>query len=77
MGHATAPAVVTKATVFLRLREVIARTGRTRSRIYVDMAAGSFPKPVRIGRSAVAWVESEIEDWAAACIAARDERAAA
>ena len=33
----------------LRIREVIARTGRTRSRIYDDMSKGDFPQPVKIG----------------------------
>lgn len=76
MRHATAPAAIA-ATVLLRCPDVIARTGRTKSRIYADIAAGCFPKPVHIGRSAVAWVESEIEAWVAARIAERDARKAA
>lgn len=27
------------------------------------IAAGLFPKPVRVGARGVAWVESEIDDW--------------
>lgn len=49
----------------LRLPEVISRTGRSRSRIYADVRAGNFPKPVNIGPRAVAWLDSEISDWIA------------
>ncbi len=60
----------------LRIREVIARTGRTRSRIYDDMSKGDFPQPVKIGGQAIAFVEAEVEAWIAAKIAARDRVAA-
>lgn len=56
----------------LRIREVIARTGRTRSRIYEDISKGEFPQPVKIGGQAIAFVESEIDDWIASKIAERD-----
>jgi prophage regulatory protein len=29
------------------------------------VAAGAFPRPVRIGQRRVAWVQSEISDWLA------------
>ncbi len=60
----------------LRIREVMTRTGRTRSRIYDDIANGEFPKPVKIGGQAIAFVETEIDAWIAAKIAARDRVAA-
>jgi prophage regulatory protein len=60
----------------LRIRDVIARTGRTRSRIYDDMSKGDFPQPVKIGGQAIAFVEAEVEAWIAAKIAARDRVAA-
>lgn len=44
----------------LRLKEVIRRTGKSRSSIYADP---SFPKSVKIGTRSVAWVEQEVEDW--------------
>ncbi len=47
----------------LRLPEVISRTGRSRSRIYADVRTGGFPKPVNIGPRAVAWLETEIDEW--------------
>jgi prophage regulatory protein len=30
------------------------------------IAAGAFPRPVRIGKRRVAWVQSEVSDWLAA-----------
>lgn len=47
----------------LRLDQVRARTGLSRSGIYQKIADGKFPKPVAIGSRAVAWVESEVSGW--------------
>jgi len=49
----------------LRRKEVEAITGRSRSAIYEGIAAGTFPKPVKIGSRAVAWPESVIRYWIA------------
>jgi len=49
----------------LRRKEVEAITGRGRSAIYEGIAAGTFPKPVKIGARAVAWPESVIREWIA------------
>jgi len=54
---------------FLRLPEVIERTGLSRSTIYVRLAAGCFPRPVALGGRAVGWIEAEIEEWVAERIA--------
>ena len=59
----------------LRLPEVCSRTGKKRSAIYRDIAAGTFPAPVKLGERASAWPEHEISAWIAERIAAR-ERAA-
>jgi len=56
-------------TRFLRLPEVMARTGLSRSTIYVRLAAGCFPRPVALGGRAVGWIEAEIEEWVAERIA--------
>ncbi|WP_279152217.1 AlpA family transcriptional regulator [Photobacterium iliopiscarium] len=48
---------------FIRLKEVMHVTGLGRSSIYNDMAEGRFPKTVSLGGRAVAWVESEVQDW--------------
>ncbi|MDH3378272.1 MAG: AlpA family transcriptional regulator [Gammaproteobacteria bacterium] len=48
----------------LRLPSVTARTGLSRSTIYLRISQGMFPKPVALGsRRAVGWIESEIEEW--------------
>jgi prophage regulatory protein len=57
---------------FLRRREVERITSLPRSTIYERMAAGAFPRPVRIGQKTVGWLESEIQAWIAQRIAARD-----
>ena len=50
-------------TRFLRLPEVLTRTGLSRSTIYVRLAQGRFPPPVSLGSRAVGWVESEVDEW--------------
>lgn len=55
--------------VILRLAQVKARTGRSRSSIYADIKAGRFVAPIRIGLRAVGWPEHEVEGWIAARIA--------
>ena len=49
----------------LRLREVQAITGLSRSTTYRLARAGFFPEPLKIGPRAVAWRASEIEEWLA------------
>ena len=51
------------ATSILRLPAVKARTGLSRSTIYLRIAEGSFPKPISLGGRAVGWVEAEVNDW--------------
>ena len=48
---------------FLRRPEVESLTGLSRSTIYLMISNREFPKPVRIGRRAVAWRESAIQSW--------------
>jgi len=47
----------------LRLPEVRRSTGLSRSTIYLRIAEGKFPKPVRLGGRAVGWLEAEVQDW--------------
>lgn len=47
----------------LRLRDVVSRTGRARSTLYSDIAAGEFPAPIQIGARAVGWLETEVTSW--------------
>lgn len=54
----------------LRLRQVMARTGLSRSTIYGHISDDRFPKQVSLGPRAVGWVEMEIEEWIASRIEA-------
>ena len=47
----------------LRLPEVIARTGLSRSTIYAFIDAGKFPDRVKLGPRMVGWFEDEIDQW--------------
>ena len=51
------------ANTILRLPVVIARTGLSRSTIYLRIAEGNFPKSINLGGRAVGWVEVEIQHW--------------
>lgn len=51
------------------------RVGMHPSTIYAEIKAGNFPKPVKLGRSS-RWVESEVDAWINAQIAARDKKKA-
>jgi len=50
------------ATAILRLPAVKARTGLSRSTIYLRISEGSFLKPVSLGGRAVGWIEAEVND---------------
>ena len=56
-------------SLLLRLPEVLTRTGLSRSRLYADP---TFPRGVKIGDRAVAWVEDEIQVWIEARIHQRE-----
>lgn len=49
----------------LRLADVKARTGLSRTTIYRRIAAGDFPKPTQISAQLVAWYQGEIDAWVA------------
>jgi len=49
----------------LRKAQVIERTGLGKSTIYERIKRNAFPVPVKLGISAVGWLENEIEEWIA------------
>ncbi len=59
----------TKPIRFLRLTEVQKRVPYSRSSIYHLASLGEFPKPLNLGARAVAWLESDIDEWIAARVA--------
>jgi len=55
---------------FLRLPQVKEMTCKSRSAIYREMAAGTFPRQIPIGSNQVVWVKAHVEDWIESKIAA-------
>lgn len=52
-----------KRRTFLRLPDVRARVGLSRSQIYKMIAKGTFPAPIALSERAVAWDEESIDAW--------------
>ena len=51
------------------MTEVQRRVPYSRSTLYSKIARGEFPAPIDLGARAVAWLESDIDEWIAARIA--------
>jgi prophage regulatory protein len=47
----------------LRLPQVKATTGLSKSSIYARISEGTFPKQIPLGPRLVVWVESDIQNW--------------
>jgi prophage regulatory protein len=62
-GH-NASSINLNDVIFLRLPEVKAITGLSKSSLYALIRERSFPPPVRLGARSVAWVRSEVRQWA-------------
>lgn len=58
----------------LRLRQVVARTGVSRSTIYHMVAAGQFPSAVALGARAVGWHVADVDAWLASRPAVREAK---
>ena len=56
---------------FLRLASVIDQTGLSKSSIYSQIQERTFPAQIHIGTRAVAWLESDIEEWMLSRVEAR------
>lgn len=48
---------------YLRLPEVIKRSGLSRSAIYAAIKQSEFPRQILLGKRSVGWLESEIDLW--------------
>ena len=49
----------------LRLDEVVARVGLSKSTVWRYIDEGDFPPPIKLGPRASGWIEQEIDDWIA------------
>lgn len=61
----------------IKLPAVCEATGLSRSGVYKRMGENTFPKSVPLGGRAVAWVESEVDDWVTQQIESRSGEVAA
>ena len=53
----------TSSETILRLREVLRRTGFSRSTLYNRIAKNEFPHQVSLGDRAVGWLKREVDGW--------------
>lgn len=51
----------------IKLARVTEKTGLSKTSVYMT---ATFPRPIKIGTKAVAWIEREVDDWIAKRIAA-------
>ncbi len=49
----------------MRLPAVMARTGLSRSTIYLRISKGCFPRSISLGGRAVGWIDTEVNEWVA------------
>ncbi|CAK2223857.1 prophage regulatory protein [Vibrio crassostreae] len=47
----------------IRMREVLDKTGLSKATLYRLIAAGKFPASIQIAYRAVAWEESQVDDY--------------
>ena len=48
---------------FIKLPTVCSMTSLSKSAVYLKMSLDEFPKPVRVGKRAVSWLQHEVMDW--------------
>jgi len=47
----------------IRRPDVEAITGLSRSSIYEKMDKGIFPRPIKLGKRSVGWLQHEVAEW--------------
>lgn len=55
----------------IKKAEVMSRTGKSHSGLYLAIKEGNFPRQIQIGPRAVAWAEHEVNDWISDRMASR------
>ena len=61
------------ATTIWRRKQVQAENGLSRSTLYLQIARGLFPRPIRLGARAVGWPAREVAALNAARIAGKSD----
>jgi prophage regulatory protein len=59
--------------IFIRRKALEAKLGLSCSTIYAMMAADKFPRPIKIGRRAVGWRNTDIQEWVLSKVDAANE----
>ncbi|MBY2929422.1 AlpA family phage regulatory protein [Sphingomonadales bacterium 56] len=64
-GRSSGPEAPTSrsTSAFLRIPEVMRRTGLKRSTLYNKIAAGTFPAQIHISSNCAGWREEEVSEW--------------
>jgi prophage regulatory protein len=62
--------LATKPPCIIRLRKTVEKTGLSRSTIYNLMNAGAFAPKIQISVRAIGFLESDVDAWIAARVAA-------
>ena len=57
----------------MRIDEVKATTGMSRSTIYNMAQEGTFPKPIKLGGHSSGWIDQEVYGWIKQRILERDQ----
>ncbi|MGC0994955.1 AlpA family transcriptional regulator [Pantoea agglomerans] len=52
-----------QTTRLIRLPEVMHKTGYKKAWIYRFISENRFPKPIKLGSRAVAFIEIEVDEW--------------
>ncbi|ELE9043206.1 MULTISPECIES: helix-turn-helix transcriptional regulator [Enterobacterales] len=54
---------MTERKRFIRLPEVLEKTGLSKSWIYRLIGRDEFPSPIKLGGRAIGFIESEVDEW--------------
>ena len=49
--------------IFWRIDKVLSETGLKRTHLYEMASRGEFPKQIKLGKRACAWLASEVQHW--------------
>ncbi|WP_211130537.1 helix-turn-helix transcriptional regulator [Serratia surfactantfaciens] len=58
--------------LIIKMPEVMRRTGNGKAWIYRLISQVRFPRSVKVGARAIAFLESEVDKWISRCIEERD-----
>lgn len=63
-----------QAERFIKLPEVMNKTGLGQSSIYRKMNTGDFPRSIQLNKNNIVWLESEVNAWMQAQIEKRNQK---